>query len=157
MKRFRVKNQTNERERCSDCIALCSTRNRRESSFLTVCYYASFFPELEIMWGALKTPGNFSLFILSVSSSLRAGTHVGRAETDRVTGLQEVHLHSASTLNSLPHDVMIWNTDETRTLLISRIIYMENVFCLLIINFPSSKNPNTYTQTVKEEKYLSFI
>lgn len=102
-----------------------------------------FYPELEIMWGALETPGNSSLFVLSVSSSLRVGTR-GNSwdwQSHRTLGSTSPQCFNTEYSTAWCHDTEYW---WTRTLLISRIIYMENVFYLFIINFLSSKNPNTY-------------
>lgn len=125
-KELQVINQTHGRERISNNVAHCTTRNEREPSPLWLCYSTSF------TWnrkshGALETSGNYSLSLFSLSPwRARTQVRIGNA-----TRTQEVQIAEKARsrlrkvqLPSINHsllDVLIWNIDKTRT-----VIYTES-------------------------------
>lgn len=81
-------------------------------------------PELEIMWRLLE-----NVVHASVSSPWRVRTNVRLLE---INGKHSSTVHCVSTPNSLPHDVMLWNTDKTRTSCSLNIVSSENNCCFYV-------------------------
>ena len=90
--------------------ACCTTRNWKRAS-------SSLSSGIKDHIGVPATSGNCSLSFLSVSSSWIARTHVGIAETARITGPRKYSssVHCAPAPNSLLHDGILMYSVSMRT------------------------------------------